>query len=247
MIKARAAVALAATCWLLACGGGEATTGASTPPAPTPIPIASTPPAALAQAPSINHATDRADDLIDVAAALPDVVLDLRYATTRNFTGAVIYPTARCLLRRAAIERLRIAVAELKRHERRLLLWDCYRPFSVQQQFWARVHDERYVAKPVADAAGHPVSGSRHNRGAAIDASLAALDGTALAMPTDHDDFSMAAHRTTAQHSAAAGELAILDAALTGAGFVGIATEWWHYDAPGGDAFPLEDVPLTTP
>jgi D-alanyl-D-alanine dipeptidase len=27
-------------------------------------------------------------------------------------------------------------------------------------------------------------------------------------------------------------------------GFVGLPTEWWHFDAPGWEAYPILDVPL---
>src|SRR5262245_34460189 len=45
-------------------------------------------------------------DLVDLAAIDPSIRLDLRYATTDNFTGVAVYPVARCLLRRDAAERL---------------------------------------------------------------------------------------------------------------------------------------------
>jgi len=31
------------------------------------------------------------------------------------------------------------------------------------------------------------------------------------------------------------------------AGFRGLATEWWHYDAPGAARFPIADEPLGPP
>jgi D-alanyl-D-alanine dipeptidase len=189
-------------------------------------------------------AVERADDLVDVAALLPDVVLDLRYATAANFTGAVLYPVARCRLRRAVAARLAIAVAALRPAHRRLRLWDCYRPASIQRVLWARVPDPRYVARPRDAADGTPIDGSRHSRGAAIDLGLAADDGGAVPLPTDFDAFSAAAHRAQALRGPRGVEARRLDEAMRAAGFVGLATEWWHYDAPDSGRYPLADDPL---
>lgn len=179
----------------------------------------------------------------DVAVALPDVVLDLRYATAHNLTGAPLYPRARCLLRSAVAERLARAVAVAGARGHRLLLWDCYRPASAQRELWRRVADPRFVAEPRFAADGTPITGSRHSRGAAIDVSLAAPDGAPRPMPTDHDDFGPDASGARAT-GVAARNLADLRAAMTAAGLVPLASEWWHFEAPDATAYPLADEPL---
>lgn len=179
----------------------------------------------------------------DVAVALPDVVLDLRYATADNLTGAPLYPRARCLLRAAVAERLARAVAVAGARGHRLLLWDCYRPASSQRELWRRVADPRFVAEPRFAADGTPLTGSRHSRGAAIDVSLAAPDGTPRPMPTDHDDFGPDASGARAT-GVAARNLADLRAAMSAAGLVPLASEWWHFDAADATRYPLADEPL---
>jgi beta-N-acetylhexosaminidase/D-alanyl-D-alanine dipeptidase len=186
------------------------------------------------------------DDWIDIAVAIPDAVLDIRYATADNFTGKAVYPVARCLLRRSVADRLVRAAAALRAHDRRFLIWDCYRPAAIQQLFWDLVPDPRYVAKPVFAKDGTPKSGSRHGRGAAVDIGLVDADGKPVVLPTAHDDFSRAAHRKQAKKSKGAAELAILDEVMTAQGFVGMPTEWWHYDAPDATKYPFGDVPLDT-
>ncbi|MBA2539953.1 MAG: D-alanyl-D-alanine carboxypeptidase family protein, partial [Deltaproteobacteria bacterium] len=109
-------------------------------------------------------AAPKPGDLIDVAAEIPDAVIDIRYATKDNFTNTVLYPVARCKLRRAVVERLVKAAAALRKRDRRLLIWDCYRPLSIQKALWKKVPDPRYVADPA--------TGSKHNRGAAIDLAI---------------------------------------------------------------------------
>jgi D-alanyl-D-alanine dipeptidase len=176
-------------------------------------------------------------DFIDVAEALPEVKLDLRYATTNNFTHQRVYPVARCLLRRGVVERLRRVEAELSAQKLGLKLYDCYRPIAVQRRFWALVPDERYVA--------NPQKGSRHNRGAAVDLTLVDARGKELDMGTGFDDFSPRAHRDASDISEDAHRhRTLLDAAMTHAGFVPMATEWWHFDAPDWESFPFADVPL---
>lgn len=175
-------------------------------------------------------------DLVDVAALIPDAVIDMRYATSDNFTGAVLYPKAVCKLRRAVAERLVTAAKTLRAQKRRLLIWDCYRPAAIQKVLWDKVPDERYVADPT--------KGSRHSRGAAVDVGLVDLDGRAVVLPTAFDDFTEAAHRDRALKGQDGAEARRLETALAKAGFVGLPTEWWHYDASDSAKYPLSDDPL---
>jgi zinc D-Ala-D-Ala dipeptidase len=175
-------------------------------------------------------------DLVDVTAVIPDAVLDMRYATDDNFTGKAVYPVAHCKLRRSVATRLAKAAATLRKKDRRLLIWDCYRPKSIQEVFWKLVPDERYVADPK--------KGSRHSRGAAVDVGLVDKDGKAVTLPTKFDDFSEAAHRSKALEGDAGAEARTLEAAMKKAGFVGMPTEWWHFDAPDAAKFPLSDEAL---
>ena len=192
--------------------------------------------AAIASAAPNDAAPERDDDLVDVTAIIPDAVLDIRYASANNFTGTVLYPVARCKLRRAVARRLAHAADLLRADQRRLLLWDCYRPRAIQAILWKQVHDPRYVAPPAA--------GSKHNHGAAVDVALVTADGSPVTLPTAFDDFSPAAHRDHALRGEPGAEARRLEAAMTAAGFLGLATEWWHFDAPDATNYPISDEPL---
>jgi D-alanyl-D-alanine dipeptidase len=181
-------------------------------------------------------AGSEANSLVEVARSIPDAVIDIRYATADNFTGKTLYPVARCKLRRAVVERLARAAKTLRADKRRLLIWDCYRPTSIQDVLWKLVPDERYVA--------NPNQGSRHSRGAAVDVALVDADGKAVTLPTKFDEFSEAAHRDHALKGTAGVEARRLEAAMTAAGFVGMPTEWWHYDDPDATKYPLSNEPL---
>jgi D-alanyl-D-alanine dipeptidase len=143
-------------------------------------------------------------------------------------------------LRRGVVERLARAQMELQAQHLSLQLWDCYRPLAVQRKFFALVPDPRYVADPA--------KGSKHNRGAAVDVTLVDGRGRELDMGTGFDDFSPRAHRDTHDISnEARHNRAILDGAMLRAGFLPFATEWWHFDAPDWETFPIADVPLDAP
>lgn len=173
----------------------------------------------------------------DVTALIPDAILDARYASPHNVLGRPFAP-ARCWLRTTVATRLADAATRLRAAGHRLVLWDCYRTPAAQAALWAHRPDPRYVAEPRFDRAGVLVGGSRHNRGAAIDVSLADLTGAPRAMPSDHDDFSAAAHRSRALAGAgaAAANARALDAAMRAAGFAPVATEWWHFEDPAAAA-----------
>lgn len=178
----------------------------------------------------------REDDLVDVEKMIPGLVLDIRYATTNNFTGQRLYPFAKCYLRRAAAEKLGAAQAEFALSGCGLKIFDGYRPLAVQRRMWEVFPQPGYVADPK--------KGSRHNRGAAVDVTLIRLaDGAELSMPTPYDDFTERAHRNFMDlPEEAIRNRAQLETVLTRHGFVGLPTEWWHFDDADWKKYPLLDI-----
>ena len=179
--------------------------------------------------------------LVDVTTLAPRLRLDIRYATRNNFTHTTLYAHARCLLHEPVARRLAAVERELAARGLGLVVYDCYRPLSVQKRMWALVPDERYVSDPA--------KGSRHNRGAAVDVSLVDARGRALPMPSAYDEFSERAHRdyaggTTPEATKAREHRALLEEVMTRHGFVGLPTEWWHFDAADWQSYPISDEPL---
>lgn len=178
-----------------------------------------------------------ADPLVDVRSAVPDAVLDVRYASADNFLGEAVYPAPAAFLRRSTAAKLAKAAESLRARGRRLVIYDAYRPLSVQKRMWAAKPDRRFVADPAR--------GSLHNRGGAVDAGLADASGRPLAMPSAFDEFGpKAAHGAPGVPAAARAEAETLKAAMEGAGLAALAEEWWHYSDPAARAWPLLDVPL---
>lgn len=182
--------------------------------------------------------------LVEVVVLDPEIRLDIKYATTDNFVKLKLYTSARCFLQRNVAQALSTANAALMKQGFRLLVHDCYRPFSVQKIFWKLLPDSRFVARPV-EKNGKPVKGSRHNRGAAVDVTITALDGSKLEMPTAYDAALELASPNSKHHTPGARKhLGILRKAMLDAGFSPIKTEWWHYDGPNHEKYPLLDVGL---
>lgn len=176
-------------------------------------------------------------DLVDIRSVNPRIRLDIRYATTDNFTKTKVYDEARCFLRPDVARRLSRAQTELEAQGLGLKVYDCYRPLSVQRKFWALVPDERYVADPA--------KGSRHNRGAAVDLTLVDAAGRELPMPTGYDDFTpKASPDATDLPADVIRNREILKRAMLRQGFTPFPTEWWHFDAPGWEKYPVLDVPF---
>lgn len=180
--------------------------------------------------------TRHRDELVDLQKTIPGIVLDIRYATTNNFTGQQLYPFSKCYLRRAPADKLRAAQVELATMGYGLKIFDGYRPLSVQKKMWEVFPQPGYVADPR--------KGSRHNRGAAVDVTLIRLsDGSELAMPTPYDDFTETAHRNfTDLPEDVIRNRTLLEQVLTKHGFVGLPTEWWHFDDQDWRKYPLLDI-----
>lgn len=186
----------------------------------------------------------RAAGLVDIETTSPTIRLDIRYATPDNFTGQAVYPLAKCYLRRDVAERLDRVQKDLAGQGLGLKAFDCYRPFSIQERFWEIVPQEGYVARPVRKD-GRPASGSKHNRGAAVDVTLVDASGRELPMPTGFDDFSEKAHRNyRGGDPAALANSRLLEEAMVRQGFAPLPTEWWHFDGPGWEGYELLDIPF---
>ncbi|MFL0247580.1 M15 family metallopeptidase [Candidatus Clostridium stratigraminis] len=167
-----------------------------------------------------------------------DIVIDLKYATTDNFTKRVIYPNSVCVLKKNTAEKLVKANTQLEKLGYRIKVWDAYRPIYVQQIFWNIVKDSRFVANP-------KTGGSIHNKGCAVDITLVGKDGKELTMPSKFDDFSTNAYRTNSKISIEAKKnMNLLTKYMVDSGFTTINTEWWHFDDSDSKKYKAADINL---
>ena len=170
-------------------------------------------------------------ELVDIQLFIPNIQIDLKYATTDNFTGQIVYNFQCCLLLKEAAVKLREVQAELETIGLGLKVWDGFRPVAAQWKFWELVPDERYVSDPR--------KGGRHTRGTAVDLTLITKDGQELLMPSDFDDFSEKAHQDYLEASdEAIRNREFLRNIMERNGFIGLTTEWWHFDLIGWQNYP---------
>ncbi len=168
-------------------------------------------------------ATDSNQAMVPLNPFLTTFYSDLKYATPDNFTGKVLYDNPKLFVRLPVAKALQQVLDELKKQGLTLLFFDVYRPYSVTVAIWNLVKDNRYAADPA--------TGSNHNRGLAVDVTLADLKtGKPLAMPTSFDDFTIRAyHAYNMLSRQVLANRALLKKVMEKAGFHSLATEWWHY------------------
>lgn len=173
-------------------------------------------------------------------------IIDLPYASPSNFTQKIIYDAnAKAYLRRPVAVALVAVQHKLKAQQLGLKIWDAYRPFHIQEILWTYCPDECYVAKPVRND-GQMEAGSAHNRGCAVDLTVVDLiTHQELVMPTLFDDFSIAAHRNYMDCSSEAlYNRELLNDVMVSCGFIGLPTEWWHFNWHAAEEFELCDLPI---
>jgi D-alanyl-D-alanine dipeptidase len=180
--------------------------------------------------------SDPANELVDLEKFIPGLNLEIRYATTNNFTGKQIYQLARAYSRKPVAEALKKIQADLKKQGLALKIFDAYRPYSATVMFYETYHDTTYVASPY--------KGSRHNRGCALDLTIIDLiTGKELPMPTEFDSFKKEAWPTTpvADPVIRKNRKTLIDA-MEKHGFKVNASEWWHFDFIGWQKYAVMDI-----
>lgn len=175
-------------------------------------------------------------ELIDLVQYIPGIVLDIRYATTNNFTGERIYKEAKAYARKPVAEALKRIQADLHKQGLGLKIFDAYRPYRATVKFYEVYKDTTYVASPYR--------GSRHNRGCAVDLTLIDLKtGNELKMPTGYDAFTKDAWPSSpVKDPVARKNRQLLIGAMEQHGFRVNGSEWWHFDFQGWKNYEVLDI-----
>jgi D-alanyl-D-alanine dipeptidase len=169
---------------------------------------------------------------------IPGIILDLRYASTDNFIHKKLYPenTKNSFLRKPAYQALKDVARDLDSLGLSLVIFDAYRPYAVTVEIWIQVKNENYAA--------NPAKGSGHNRGVAVDLTLAdSKTHQRLPMPTDFDSFSDSAHQDFMHSdSSRMANRKLLKQMMEKHGFIPLSTEWWHFSWPHPENFEVLDL-----
>lgn len=177
--------------------------------------------------------------IVTVKDYITPLLTNWYYAGKNNFTGQVLYHNPEVLVRLPVAKALAKVQEALKQQGLSLLFFDAYRPYAVTQKMWEIVPDERYAA--------NPAKGSGHNRGIAVDITLANITtGQPLEMPTPFDDFTEKAHHNYMQlDSTVIANRQLLKNVMQQNGFTPLATEWWHYSfTETNTIFPVLNLPF---
>ncbi len=176
------------------------------------------------------------NELVDLENFVPGIILDIRYATTNNFTKQQVYKQPKAFVRWPVAQSLKFVQEELIKRNLALKIFDAYRPYSATVLFYEIYKDTTFVASPW--------SGSRHNRGAAVDVSIVDIEtGLEIQMPTGFDDFTEVAspnYMDLPDNVLENRELLIT--VMKKHGFRVYQSEWWHFDFMGWEGFPLMDL-----
>lgn len=118
-----------------------------------------------------------------------NIYLDLKYATDNNFVGHRVYPINMPLIVNKMIwSKIRKVNDRLKKDGLCLIILDAYRPIEIQKIFWEYYKQEN--GDGVETLVANPEKYGTHNITInAIDMMPVKLDGSAIALPCEFDDF----------------------------------------------------------
>ena len=177
-------------------------------------------------------------DLVNIKDYIPDVFVDLKYATEDNFTGHRVYDFSEAYLRYGTVQKLKKAQEELRKSGLSLKIWDAYRPTAAQFTFWELCPDDTFIADPYKGF-------SSHSRGNAVDVTLVTAEGKELLTPTEFDDFSERATRHHADwNPEAAQNVQLVEELLEECGFRAYEGEWWHFYDVTTEPTPFTDFQI---
>jgi D-alanyl-D-alanine dipeptidase len=181
----------------------------------------------------------RPADLVELITLDPTIKLDIRYATTTNFLGKPVYPEARAFLQRPAADAVLRAHRALARHGYGLLIHDGYRPWAITKLFW-----DMTAGTPMQEFVADPKSGSKHNRGCAVDLTMYDLaTGDAVQMPGEYDEASLRSYPDyKGGPPQARAKRDLLRAVMEAQGFTVEPNEWWHFNYKDWMQYPILDI-----
>ena len=179
-------------------------------------------------------------------AAIPDLMVELRYFTSENFVGRPVdgYVHAHAILSKPAAAALAKVQDDLRPFGLGLKVFDAYRPQRAVDHFvrWAADLEDRKtkptyypdVAKKNLFKEGYIAARSSHSRGSTVDVTIVSrgADGAVeeLDMGSPWDFFGAISWPTsTAVSGQQRANRSLLRTLMIAHGFQPYAQEWWHF------------------
>lgn len=178
-------------------------------------------------------------NLVDVQSLNKDILVELKYATTDNFMGVILYDRLKkAYLQKDVAERLSKVQAYLSQLKPgfHLLIYDALRPVSVQQKMWDALDSLPPIER--GKFVSNPKNRSLHNMGAAVDLTILDQNGLPLDMGAGYDDIRQIAYPSMEKQFVTEGKLTavhienrdLLRKVMKSQGFRQLQTEWWHFN-----------------
>ena len=176
-------------------------------------------------------------NLIDVKKMIPDIQLDIRYASTNNFTGMILdgYQASVALLLPETVQALGRVQSKFKEIGLSLKIFDAYRPLRAEYHMmrWAINSGKEHLLTEgyVPDNIYSENRTVCHPSGNTVDITIVNSDGKELDMGTDFDAFTRDSWTINAEGNVLENRL-LLKQVMEEEGFKNLYAEWWHYSYP---------------
>ncbi|MBR4184753.1 MAG: hypothetical protein IKQ87_03215 [Clostridia bacterium] len=185
-----------------------------------------------------------AEDFSDLDLSDVDFVVSMKLSTDDTSIGEPFYHRNLCLLQYDLLPMMKAAAERFKRDGYTIIIYDAYRPTSVQQRWFDVIRVHKWVADPKIGMGGV------HDRGTAVDISLIDSAGHLCEMPTPMHTFTEASdRRSTLMTATARANMDYMLGVMLECGFTYIQSEWWHFQDVNTLYYlptdhPIDDIPL---
>ena len=168
-----------------------------------------------------------------------DLKISMKLSTSDTSIGRPFYDSNLCMLQYDILPMLKQAMDIFAEDGYKIVIYDAYRPTSVQQEWFNVVRVHKWVADPSIGMGGI------HDRGTAIDMSLIDANGNELEMPTPMHTFSEDSARDSSKMSDEARKnMNYMTNVMVRCGFTYINSEWWHFQDVNTQNYLPTDHPI---
>lgn len=178
--------------------------------------------------------------LVNVQKTLPEISVDLKFATPENFTKSIVYNgLKKAYLQKEVVAQLEVALANLKaiHPNYNLLIYDATQPHSAQQKIWDSAL--KLNLEKGTNHLSNPKKSSIQNYGVAVDITIVDENGKPLDMGTDYFEFSLIAKPKLEDKFLKNKQLTqqqldnrqLQRQTMEAAGFIPSDTKWWQFEA----------------
>lgn len=181
--------------------------------------------------------------LVDVRLYTDVFVIKMKLATNGTTIGEPFYTRNLCMLQYDTLLLLMDAADRFAEDGYRIVIYDAYRPTSVQQRWFDVVRVHKWVADPSIGMGGI------HDRGVAVDMTLMDKNGVELDMPTAVHTLTEASARYAPMTEVQRNNVDYMTKIMQQSGFDIIRSEWWHFQDKRIAEYmptdhPIDDIPL---